>query len=105
LGYSLLAAPATFLGPLNSRDKADVERLENVTRFLNSVNGKAFLQNNWLWFRVMADLVLVKICGIPYQDLKKSVDEDLEVVNKFYVGNGWASDGPWSEDEDKDRKQ
>jgi hypothetical protein len=47
----------------------------------------------------------IKSCGVPYQDLKKSMDEDLEVLCKFYAGNEWASDRPWSEDEDKDCKQ
>jgi hypothetical protein len=105
LGYALLAAPQAFLGPLTSTDEADIKRRENVKRFLNSVNGKAFPQNNWLWFRVMANLALVKSCGVPYEQLKESMDEDLKILDTFYVGGGWASDGPWSEDKDKDRKQ
>jgi hypothetical protein len=47
----------------------------------------------------------IKSCGIPYQDLKKSMDEDLEVLSKFYAGNEWASDRPCSEDEVKYRKR
>ncbi|KAH8760038.1 hypothetical protein BGZ57DRAFT_612384 [Hyaloscypha finlandica] len=33
------------------------------------------------------------------------MDEDLEVLSRFYAGNEWASDRPWSEDEDKDCKR
>jgi hypothetical protein len=53
----------------------------------------------------MANLALVKSCGVPYEQLKDSMDADLEVLDTFYTGCGWASDGPWSEDKDKDRKQ
>ncbi|KAE9363394.1 hypothetical protein N431DRAFT_391140 [Stipitochalara longipes BDJ] len=105
LGYALLAAPRAFLGPQNSTSESDLKRLENVKRFLNSVNGKEFPQNNWLWFRVMANLALVKSCGVPYEELKASMDADLKILDTFYAGGGWASDGPWSEEEGKDRKQ
>jgi len=36
----------------------------------------------------------IKSCGVPYQDLKKSMDEDLEVLSKFYARNEWSSDRP-----------
>jgi len=53
----------------------------------------------------MANLALVKSCGVPYELLKNSMDADLKVLDSFYVGGGWASDGPWSEETGKDRKQ
>jgi hypothetical protein len=45
----------------------------------------------------MANLALVKSCGVPYEELKENMDSDLEVLDGFYLGDGWASDGPWSE--------
>ncbi|PMD46973.1 hypothetical protein L207DRAFT_550802 [Hyaloscypha variabilis F] len=105
LGYALLAAPYAFLGPKGSKSENDVKRLENIKRLLNSVNGREFPQNNWLWFRVMANLALVKSCGVPYENLKTSMDADLKVLDSFYFADGWASDGLWSEKKGTDRKQ
>jgi hypothetical protein len=97
LAYALLAAPETFLGPPYSVEPEDVRRRGNITRYLSSVHGKKMPLNNWLWFRVMANLALVKSCGIPYEELRESMDNDLKVLDGFYLGDGWASDGPWSE--------
>lgn len=97
LAYALLAAPTAFLGAERSEDPHDIKRRSDITRYLQSVNGKIFPQNNWLWFRVMANLALVKSCGVPYADLKQSIDADLMVLDSFYVGGGWASDGKWDE--------
>ncbi|KAK0118395.1 hypothetical protein ONS95_012684 [Cadophora gregata] len=95
LAYALLAAPVAFLGPEGSKDPFDVKRRADITRYLQSVNGKRFPQTNWLWFRVMANLALVKSCGVPYEEVKGSMDADLKVLDGFYVGEGWASDGVW----------
>jgi hypothetical protein len=103
LGYALLAAPHAFLGPPNSTVESDIKRKENIAHFLKSVNGKEFPQNNWLWFRVMANLALVKTCGVPYEELRDSMNDDLKVLDTFYFGDGWASDGDWSVK--RDRKQ
>ncbi|KAH6716636.1 hypothetical protein BKA61DRAFT_600136 [Leptodontidium sp. MPI-SDFR-AT-0119] len=97
LAYALLAAPTAFLGGEKSQDPSDIKRRGDITRYLQSVNGKVFPQTNWLWFRVMANLALVKSCGVPYEELKESMDADLKVLDSFYVGGGWASDGHWDE--------
>ncbi|PVH73501.1 hypothetical protein DL98DRAFT_501130 [Cadophora sp. DSE1049] len=96
LAYALLAAPVAFLGALESEDPYNIKRRADITRYLQSVNGKKFPQTNWLWFRVMANLALVKSCGVPYEELKESMDADLRVLDGFYVGEGWASDGKWA---------
>jgi hypothetical protein len=98
LAYALLAAPSAFLGTQGSVNAEDVSRRQNITRYLQSVNGKEFPLNNWLWFRVMGNLALVQSCGVPYEELKESMNADLEVLDSFYIGNGWASDGPWDVD-------
>ena len=97
LAYALLAAPTAFLGEENSNDPYDVKRRGDITRYLQSVNGKMFPQTNWLWFRVMANLALVKSCGVSYEELRTSMDADLKVLDSFYMGDGWASDGKWNE--------
>lgn len=98
LAYALLAAPSAFLGMHDAVNAEDVKRRRNITRYLQSVNGKEFPLNNWLWFRVMGNLALVHSCGVPYEELKESMNADLEVLDSFYIGNGWASDGPWDID-------
>ncbi|KAH8656002.1 hypothetical protein BGZ60DRAFT_385188 [Tricladium varicosporioides] len=99
LGFALLAAPRAFLGAPDSVDENDIKRRSNITKYLKSVNGKSFPQTNWLWFRVMANLALVKSCGVPYDELKESMNTDLEILDTFYIGGGWASDGSWCEDQ------
>ncbi len=95
--YALLAAPVAFLGPPDSVEEADVKKRQTIIRYLRSVNGKDSPQNNWLWFRVMGNLALVQSCGVPYSELKESINADLKVLDSFYVSDGWASDGYWNE--------
>jgi hypothetical protein len=97
LAYALLSGSTAFLGPENSVIEQDVKRRGNITRYLQSVNGKEFPQTNWLWFRVMGNLALVKACGVPYAELKESMNADLKILDSFYLGDGWASDGAWNE--------
>ena len=103
LAYALLAAPRAFLGPPDSTDERLIERRKNIKRFLMCTNEKAIHKNNWLWFRVIANLALVKIFGVPHEELKKSMDTDLDILDTFHAGGGWASDGAWGKE--ADRKQ
>lgn len=101
LGFALLMAPTAFLGDPKATEKEALRKRKNIISYIDSVNGKEFPQNNWLWFRVIANLALVKSCGVPYETLKASMDADLKILDSFYVGGGWASDGAWS----SERKQ
>ena len=103
LGYALLAAPEAFLGPQNSTNEEHIKRKANIIQFLSSVNERSIHNNNWLWFRVMANLALVQTCHVPYEDVKEIMDRDLNILETFYVDGGWSSDGLWGED--SDRKQ
>ena len=44
------------------------------------------------------NLALVRTCGVPYDDVKPIMDSDLALLDSFYLGGGWSSDGLWSED-------
>jgi hypothetical protein len=92
ISYALLAAPDAMF---NSQ-AYDAKR--NITEWLKTINGKDFPITNWLWFRVMTNLALVKVCGVPYDEVGNAMKEDLDLMERFYMGQGWAADGMWSEE-------
>ncbi|KAF3038246.1 hypothetical protein E8E11_006903 [Didymella keratinophila] len=92
ISYALLAAPDAMFHTQN-----DVAK-HNITEWLKTINGKDFPVTNWLWFRVMTNLALVKVCGVPYEQVGDAMKEDLDLMERFYLGQGWAADGLWSDD-------
>ncbi|KAJ9639063.1 hypothetical protein H2204_003971 [Knufia peltigerae] len=84
LGFALCVAPKQFWDPL-----ADKERL-NVQRWLD-INRKEMPNTNWLWFRVFANLALMKN-GATYD--AQRLEADLDHLDTFYRGDGWSNDGP-----------
>ena len=66
--------------------------------WLQSINDRIIPPSNWHWFRVLLNLALVKICGVPYHEVKPILDADLELLDTFYLGKGWSSDVLWSPD-------
>ncbi|KAF2734839.1 hypothetical protein EJ04DRAFT_552452 [Polyplosphaeria fusca] len=91
VSFALLSAPGPFFYDQSK------EARDNITNWLDTLNGKDFPTTNWLWFRVMTNLALVIVCGIPYAELKEAMDEDLDQMEKFDRGNGWSADGIWNE--------
>lgn len=92
LSFALLCAPTSFL------PSTDIAKMNLIT-WLQNINGKTIPTNNWLWFRVLTNLALVKTCGVPYETLRESIAADLKVLDSFEMGegNGWNSDGVWGE--------
>ena len=100
IGYALLAAPETFVPPLpTDPSNPTVEEVKNleapkcIVRYIRAINGKEMPFNNWRWFRIMANLALMKVCGVPYDEVKEVMDADHAILQQFYLGNGWAADG------------
>lgn len=91
ISFALLAAPETMFHSQTDDAKKD------ITEWLKTINGKDFPVTNWLWFRVMTNLALVKVCGVPYADVGDAMREDLDQLENFYMGEGWAADGLWSD--------
>ncbi|KNA99729.1 hypothetical protein FOXG_03544 [Fusarium oxysporum f. sp. lycopersici 4287] len=89
LAFALIAAPKRFYEPLNEDQK------KNLKNWLNSIRGKKMPPTNWRWFRVFCNLALVKTCGVPFSQVKEEMDADLELLDSFYIGDGWSADGPW----------
>lgn len=41
---------------------------------------------NWLWFRVMTNLALIKVCGVPQEEVLDAMKADLDLMEQFYLG-------------------
>ncbi|KAF2706228.1 hypothetical protein K504DRAFT_493389 [Pleomassaria siparia CBS 279.74] len=91
ISFALLAAPDVMFHQQERRAR------ENIAEWLGTINGKDFPVTNWLWFRVMTNLALVKVCGVRHEELRASMEEDLNQMEKFYLDEGWAADGIWDE--------
>lgn len=96
LAFALLASPGRFLGHLN-----DLQR-QNIANWLGSLHGKPMPDNNWRWFRVFANLALVKALGEPLEKMHDEIQSDLELLDTFYRLDGWSADGPWLTPEKQD---
>lgn len=89
LSFGLLAAPEAFYTPLTDESK------KHLIAWLMGLNGKVMPENNWRWFRVLSNLALIKVCGVPRESVWTYIEQDLETVDKFYLGEGWSADGVW----------
>ena len=95
VAFSLLAAPGRLWAPLTEAQKG------NVRAWLWGLHRKEMPRNNWRFFRVFADLALIKVCGASGEEreaLRLEMETDLELLETFYLGDGWSSDGTWSVD-------
>ncbi|KAJ4140355.1 hypothetical protein NW768_001714 [Fusarium equiseti] len=99
IAFTLIAAPKRFYDPLNDRQKT------NVKSWLNSINGKEMPPTNWRWFRVFCNLALIKTCGVSPSQLQGDMDADLQLLDSFYITEGWSGDGPWQTPEQADEER
>lgn len=81
---AILLAPHVFWEPLTDTQQ------ENVYRWLNQVNSHAVYDNNWRFFRVLVNVLFLKL-GLPHS--RECMEADLEVVERSYEGDGWYFDG------------
>ncbi|KIX05712.1 uncharacterized protein Z518_03684 [Rhinocladiella mackenziei CBS 650.93] len=91
VSFALLSAPHAFFHKQTPEAKA------NITSWLKTIIGKDMPTTNWLWFRVMTNLALIKVCGLPQEPIRSLMNDDLDALDTFCLQNGWASDGPWSD--------
>lgn len=92
ISFALLSAPDAMFQSQSGKAKA------NITAWLKTINGKDFPTTNWLWFRVMTNLALIKVCGVAHGDVVNAMKADLDLMEKFYLRDGWAADGIWGDD-------
>lgn len=84
LAYALLFAPERVWYPLSDTEK------NNLSKWLYSINQHTFVQNNWLFFRVLINIALKKH---GYDYCEDILESDLALIESFYLGDGWYSDG------------
>lgn len=85
LGLGLALAPHKLWHPLNEREQ------ENLYGWLNQINlVDRSNPNNWLMFTVLVNIGFKKV-GMPYN--QAIMDEYLDTIDSYYLGDGWYSDG------------
>ena len=84
IGLALCLCPDRIWGPLTEKER------DNLTHWLLQINGFDLPPNNWRFFIVLANLGLKRAGGEYSQE---SVDAALELLDTFYLGDGWYSDG------------
>ncbi|KFA72774.1 hypothetical protein S40288_06386 [Stachybotrys chartarum IBT 40288] len=89
ISIALLAAPDQMLACLSERGR------KNLVRWLQQINHRTMPPNNWRWFRIFVNLALNKALGVPQNDI---VESDFAILDSFYMGDGWSSDGVWGDD-------
>lgn len=91
VAYALLTHPELF-----SFTRSEKARGQLVA-WLLQINRHKMPQTNWLWFRVLVNLALYRVLGVPLEEVRHHIDESLTTLDTFYMGEGWSSDGVWSE--------
>lgn len=87
-----MASLSTFL-LLNKEKTWDiltVDEQENLYQWLIQANEHTIPKNNWHFFRVLVNVAMKK-CGKPYS--QEMIDQDLAIIDSFYIGKGWYFDG------------
>ncbi|KAL3408695.1 hypothetical protein V8F44DRAFT_657234 [Aspergillus fumigatus] len=99
LACALLFAPDAFFR------RQDEATQNHIVAWLRGLHGKDMPVNNWRWFRVFANLALVLVANVPYEEVRPEMDADFAVLDGFYLGGGWSGDGPWLSAEGEERER
>ncbi len=84
ISTSLVFCQDKFWNPLTTEEK------QNIANWLYEVNNHILPENNWLFFRVLVNVALKKT-GMKYGE--KRLEEDLAIIETYYLGDGWYKDG------------
>lgn len=91
IAFALLVAPERFV----PSDPAERDRL---AAWLRQINHVRLPENNWSWFRVFVNFALMKALGVPMEEVREVIERDLRLLDSFYVGDGWSTDGLWGDE-------
>ncbi|GAB7332391.1 hypothetical protein MBLNU13_g04207t1 [Cladosporium sp. NU13] len=92
IAYAILLRPEWF-----SSMNDEIAR-QNLIAWLVQINHRKMPQTNWLWFKVLVNLALYRVLGVSLSDVKKHIDDSLHALDELYLGQGWNSDGAWSDE-------
>ncbi len=84
MGLGLALIPQFFFDPLPAAAR------DHLIAWLDSINHHPLAPNNWQFFRVLVNLGFAQI-GAPVN--QKAMDESLELIDSYWVGDGWYQDG------------
>ncbi len=84
ISSALIFAPKKFFDPLDASSK------ENLCNWLYEINNYELPENNWLFFRVLVNIGLMKN-NEKYS--KEQLEADLNIIESYYLGEGWYKDG------------
>jgi len=84
LGTALALAGPHIWDPLSQHAKA------NLARYLGFANSRQMVGNNWLFFRVLANLGLE---AVGLEPDRKATQAALDGIEAMYLGDGWYADG------------
>lgn len=92
IAFTLLSAPEKTLSLISQVSK------DRLKIWLAQINSYDMPQNNWRWFRIFVNLALFKVLGVPEEDVRVNMNVDFDMLDSFYLGEGWSSDGLWGEE-------
>lgn len=84
ISYGIMFAPEVVWNPLSEQEKT------NLASYLNKINEHPLPVCNWILFAVLVNIAM-KSVGRPYS--AKMLEEYLEGLESFYLGDGWYQDG------------
>lgn len=84
ISYGIMFAPEVVWDPLTEAQK------ENLCNYLNKINEHPLPVCNWILFAVLVNIAMKKV-GRRYSP--EMLEEYLEGLETFYLGEGWYQDG------------
>lgn len=84
IGLALAMVPEAIYEPLEEKVK------NNLVSWISQVNKCKTPDNNWRFFVVFVNLGLKKVTGNCDEN---RIEEELKAIEKFYLSDGWYSDG------------
>lgn len=84
ISYGIMFAPEVVWDPLTEEQK------ENLSNYLNKINEHPLPVCNWILFAVLVNIAMKKV-GRRYSP--EMLEEYLEGLETFYLGEGWYRDG------------
>lgn len=84
ISYGIMFAPQVVWEPLSEQEK------KNLCNYLNKINEHPLPVCNWILFAVLVNIAMKKV-GYPYS--QKMLEEYMDGLETFYLGDGWYQDG------------